>query len=320
MVRLNRIYTRTGDDGTTGLGDGQRRPKFDARVAAYGEVDELNCVIGLARLATHRGSRTRRIDATLARAQNDLFDLGADLCVPPRDDGENARRCASRPRRSRLWSAKSTTSTRISRRCVLSCCPGAARRRRRCIRRAPFAGAPSARSSLWPRAKARRWARRSSPTSTGSPTICSSPRASPTAAARPTCSGFPARIATKSPMSPERRERPHMTSYLFARPGSLAADRRRRAPLSGRAHFLRRAQLRGTRPRDGPRRRSRKAVLFLQERDDVAAERRHDRLSPRHDQLSFRGRTRRRARRAGVQNRRRGTRSTPSSATPAAST
>jgi cob(I)alamin adenosyltransferase len=92
MVRLNRIYTRTGDDGTTGLGDGQRRQKFDARVSAYGEVDELNCVIGLARLATSLGDADlARIDATLARAQNDLFDLGADLCVPPPGDGETAR-------------------------------------------------------------------------------------------------------------------------------------------------------------------------------------------------------------------------------------
>ena len=93
MVRLNRIYTRTGDDGTTGLGDGQRRPKFDARVSAYGEVDELNCVIGLARLATGvaHNSDLAPIDATLARAQNDLFDLGADLCVPPGGAAEALR-------------------------------------------------------------------------------------------------------------------------------------------------------------------------------------------------------------------------------------
>ena len=92
MVVLNRIYTRTGDDGTTGLGDGQRRQKFDARVSAYGEVDELNCLIGLARLATSTGDPDlARIDSTLARTQNDLFDLGADLCVPPPDDGETAR-------------------------------------------------------------------------------------------------------------------------------------------------------------------------------------------------------------------------------------
>jgi cob(I)alamin adenosyltransferase len=85
MVRLNRIYTRTGDDGTTGLGDGERRPKFDARVAAYGEVDETNCAIGLARVAMREAGdpRLAAIDATLARVQNDLFDLGADLCAPP---------------------------------------------------------------------------------------------------------------------------------------------------------------------------------------------------------------------------------------------
>ena len=85
MVRLNRIYTKTGDDGTTGLGDGQRRPKHDLRVDAYGEVDELNCVIGLARQTTRDSTEAdlQRIDATLLRVQNDLFDLGADLCVPP---------------------------------------------------------------------------------------------------------------------------------------------------------------------------------------------------------------------------------------------
>jgi cob(I)alamin adenosyltransferase len=92
MVLLNRIYTRTGDDGTTGLGDGQRRRKFDARVSAYGEVDELNCVLGLARLATSAGDPDLAdIEATLARAQNDLFDLGADLCVPPKAEAAGGR-------------------------------------------------------------------------------------------------------------------------------------------------------------------------------------------------------------------------------------
>ncbi len=93
MVRLNRIYTRTGDDGTTGLGDGGRRPKFDARVTAYGEVDETNCAIGLARLATGAADdpHLAAIDATLARVQNDLFDLGADLCAPPAKDKADAR-------------------------------------------------------------------------------------------------------------------------------------------------------------------------------------------------------------------------------------
>jgi cob(I)alamin adenosyltransferase len=84
VVRLNRIYTRTGDDGTTGLGNGERRPKFDQRVAAYGDVDETNSAIGLARLAisTSLSADHALIDAMLKRIQNDLFDLGADLCVP----------------------------------------------------------------------------------------------------------------------------------------------------------------------------------------------------------------------------------------------
>jgi cob(I)alamin adenosyltransferase len=84
MVRLNAIYTRTGDAGETGLGDGSRRPKTDARIAAIGDVDETNCAIGLARLST-AGSDDHAlaaIEPTLARIQNDLFDLGADLCLP----------------------------------------------------------------------------------------------------------------------------------------------------------------------------------------------------------------------------------------------
>jgi cob(I)alamin adenosyltransferase len=78
MVRLNKIYTRTGDDGTTGLGNGARVHKYDVRVEAYGTVDETNATIGLARLHT----ADHAVDAMLARIQNDLFDLGADLCTP----------------------------------------------------------------------------------------------------------------------------------------------------------------------------------------------------------------------------------------------
>lgn len=80
MVKLNRIYTRTGDDGTTGLADGSRRPKDAARIAAYGTVDEANSVIGIARLAADAAT-----DAMLARIQNDLFDVGADLATPGDD-------------------------------------------------------------------------------------------------------------------------------------------------------------------------------------------------------------------------------------------
>lgn len=79
MVVLNKIYTRTGDGGDTGLASGARVSKSDPRVEAYGSVDELNAVIGLARL--HSGQNDR-IDAMLARIQNELFDLGADLATP----------------------------------------------------------------------------------------------------------------------------------------------------------------------------------------------------------------------------------------------
>lgn len=78
MVKLNKIYTRTGDDGSTGLVDGSRLSKASIRVQAYGDVDETNAVIGLVRLHLEN----RRLDDMLARIQNDLFDLGADLCRP----------------------------------------------------------------------------------------------------------------------------------------------------------------------------------------------------------------------------------------------
>lgn len=78
MVKLNRITTRTGDDGTSGLATGERRSKADLRFAAIGDVDETNAVIGVARLAAVGTD----LDALLARLQNDLFDLGADLATP----------------------------------------------------------------------------------------------------------------------------------------------------------------------------------------------------------------------------------------------
>jgi cob(I)alamin adenosyltransferase len=83
MVRLTRIYTKGGDKGQTSLGDGARVPKHHLRVAAYGTVDEANAVTGLARLHTDGEA-----DAMLARVQNDLFDLGADLCRPGDDPAE----------------------------------------------------------------------------------------------------------------------------------------------------------------------------------------------------------------------------------------
>jgi cob(I)alamin adenosyltransferase len=82
MVKLNKIYTRTGDDGTTGLGTGERRKKYDLRIAAYGTIDEVNAAIGIARLHT---ANDAALDAALSRIQNDLFDVGADLCTPVDD-------------------------------------------------------------------------------------------------------------------------------------------------------------------------------------------------------------------------------------------
>ena len=86
MVVLSKIYTRTGDDGTTALGSGRRVAKFDLRVECYGTLDETNAAIGLARL--HARS-DQALDAMLARIQNDLFDLGAELCYP--DESKDAR-------------------------------------------------------------------------------------------------------------------------------------------------------------------------------------------------------------------------------------
>lgn len=84
MVKLNKIYTRSGDAGTTTLGSGKRVPKTSLRIAAYGTVDETNALVGVAR--THLTPEYANVDAMLFRIQNDLFDLGADLCVP--DTGE----------------------------------------------------------------------------------------------------------------------------------------------------------------------------------------------------------------------------------------
>ena len=80
MVKLNKIYTRTGDDGTSGLVDGSRAPKYSARFEAIGAVDEANSAIGVAAVAAEGAAR-----AALVRIQNDLFDLGADLATPGED-------------------------------------------------------------------------------------------------------------------------------------------------------------------------------------------------------------------------------------------
>jgi cob(I)alamin adenosyltransferase len=89
MVVLNKIYTRTGDDGTTALGTGERRKKYDLRVSAYGTLDETNSVIGIARLHT---AEDAALDAALSRIQNDLFDVGADLTTPGKGKGPGGAR------------------------------------------------------------------------------------------------------------------------------------------------------------------------------------------------------------------------------------
>jgi cob(I)alamin adenosyltransferase len=94
MVVLNRIYTRAGDAGSTMLGNGEYRKKYDRRVSAYGTVDEVTAAIGIARLHT---ADAPQVDAMLARIQNDLFDLAADLCSPDKGKGPGGARLAVNP-------------------------------------------------------------------------------------------------------------------------------------------------------------------------------------------------------------------------------
>jgi cob(I)alamin adenosyltransferase len=87
MVKLNKIYTRTGDDGTTGLVRGPRRPKSDRRIDCIGTIDEANATLGTARLNT---TSMPKVDRMLGRIQNDLFDLGSDLATPGKDPPADA--------------------------------------------------------------------------------------------------------------------------------------------------------------------------------------------------------------------------------------
>lgn len=131
MVRLTKIYTKTGDKGDTGLGDGSRVAKHDLRVEAYGTVDEANAVIGLARLHVDD-----ELDVILARIQNDLFDVGADLCTPIVENPKYLplRLAEARPL---SLSRRSTGSTRIFRRFAPLSCPRAMRPQRIYIMRVP---------------------------------------------------------------------------------------------------------------------------------------------------------------------------------------
>jgi cob(I)alamin adenosyltransferase len=92
MVQLTKIYTRGGDKGQTSLGNGQRVAKHDVRVAAYGTIDELNAVLGIAQVYIQQQPKMAQHGESLARIQNDLFDLGADLCRPQGEDEKHALR------------------------------------------------------------------------------------------------------------------------------------------------------------------------------------------------------------------------------------
>jgi cob(I)alamin adenosyltransferase len=111
MVYLSRIYTRTGDSGQTGLGDGTRVAKDHPRVAAYGSVDELNAMIGVLRLQP--GSQTH--DSLLQQIQNDLFDVGADLCLPQAANESSGQHLRVRPEQAeRLEQAIDRLNERLS--------------------------------------------------------------------------------------------------------------------------------------------------------------------------------------------------------------
>ena len=148
-----KIYTRTGDRGETGLFGGQRVPKDDARVEAYGDVDELNAVLGLAAVRARGGGRGGASRSGSASVQADLFTLGANLATPAPEDGGRAQRPPPRrspPSASRRWRAGSTRPTRSWRRCAPSSSPAGARPPRACTWRAPSAAAPSGGSSPSP--------------------------------------------------------------------------------------------------------------------------------------------------------------------------
>ena len=140
MVVLNRIYTRAGDAGSTMLGNGEYRKKYDLRVDAYGTVDEVTAAIGVARLHT---ADQPAVDAMLSRIQNDLFDLAADLCSPDKGKGPGGARLAVNAAQVKRLEDEIDRSMPSLRRCAPSCSPAARPPPPTCISRAPSAAAPS---------------------------------------------------------------------------------------------------------------------------------------------------------------------------------
>ena len=220
MVVLNQIYTRTGDDGTTALGTGERRKKYDLRIDAYGTLDETNAAIGIARLHT---AADAELDAMLARIQNDLFDLGADLCLAGQGQGAGRRAAAVTDGAGRgLEREIDALNDELAplRSFVL---PGGSAGGGLSASRPHHLPARRAADGRAGRQAGRERHRRSARnTSTGCPTSCSSPAVTPTTRARATCSGSRDRTAeqeprgllgafhgpaatTRSPSSPARR-------------------------------------------------------------------------------------------------------------------
>ena len=149
MVVLSKIYTKTGDAGETALGNGARVAKHSLRVSAYGNVDETNATVGMARLHS-RGD----MDAALQRISNDLFDLGADLCTPDMYKDATAeypplRMIAGQV--ARLEAEIDVMNARLTP-CAALSCPAARRWRPTCTCAAPSAGVPNAAWWNW-----RRW-------------------------------------------------------------------------------------------------------------------------------------------------------------------
>jgi cob(I)alamin adenosyltransferase len=115
MVYLSRIYTKTGDLGETALGDAKRVPKDHPRVAAYGSVDELNAVLGLLRAQLPDSSGAGSVANLLLTIQNDLFDVGADLCLPPSSDESTGHRLRVQPEQTvRLETAIDRSNTKLT--------------------------------------------------------------------------------------------------------------------------------------------------------------------------------------------------------------
>jgi len=143
MVKLNKIYTRTGDDGTTALVRGARRSKHDVRVGAYGAVDEANAFIGQCRL---NAVNMARLDSSLGHIQNDLFDLGSDLATPGPDD--KLDRPALRVSKDQIdWLEKQIDQANAGLKPLASFCRPERPWPVRCTWPEPWSGAPSA---TWP--------------------------------------------------------------------------------------------------------------------------------------------------------------------------